>query len=315
MGSWHFPRSRSKRGNFRRLSRASFSREADRVQAFSLCRSRSSGSLMAPGALAGSRVPGQARTATRSPTRSIARDRTISMSPTSRADTRDFLVKGRDPAWSRMGRWLTYRTGNPDRPGRQPDADPLDPGRWVAARGCSSCISPARVRERRGPCAGRPTATGSCSTRSEASTSCDPNGKDLRKVVGVPGPPPGVLRPRAFVEPSGTAVVFAVLCDGGNLGIWRVNVDGGGRAQVVGTGHGDPFEAAYQPVWSPDGKSIVFVGIRRTRRTTTQTPSIRWIRAEATSRVSPVVEAIPSPRRGLPTERRSPTRSTIGGSR
>src|SRR5204862_7433233 len=63
-------------------------------------------------------------------------------------------------------------------------------------------------------------------------------------------------------SPSGRKITFAILCDGGNLGIWTENVNGTGREQLAGTGHAGPFVSAYQPAWSPNGSSIAFVGVR-----------------------------------------------------
>jgi Tol biopolymer transport system component len=175
------------------------------------------------------------------------------------------LVKGRDPAWSPDGQWISYRTGNPQHPGGNPTRIHL-----IHPDGSGGKLLDLHVigeaSGEAGPAQWSPDGHWLLFDTLGGTYVVRPNGMDLGKVSEFPGHHLACYDLEPSWSPSGTAIVFAVLCDGGNLGIWRVNVDGRGRAQLVGTGHGDPFEAAYQPAWSPDGKSIVFVGIRRTRQ-------------------------------------------------
>ncbi|HEY2802437.1 MAG TPA: hypothetical protein VGJ67_00795 [Actinomycetota bacterium] len=174
------------------------------------------------------------------------------------------LVKGRDPAWSPDGQWLSYRTGNPDRPGGNPTQIHLIRADGSGSRTIDLHL-PGEASGEAGPARWSPDGHWLLFDTLGGIYVVRPNGKDLRKVSEFPGHHLACYDLEPSWSPSGKAIVFAVLCDGGDLGIWRVNIDGGGRAQVVGTGHGGPFEAAYEPAWSPDGNSLVFVGVRRTR--------------------------------------------------
>lgn len=58
-------------------------------------------------------------------------------------------------------------------------------------------------------------------------------------------------------SPAGSAIVFSVLCEGGNEGLWAVEADGSDRRQLIA---GDYEVDEYRsPVWSPDGTKIAFV--------------------------------------------------------
>jgi Tol biopolymer transport system component len=171
------------------------------------------------------------------------------------------LVKGRDPAWSPDGEWLTYRTGNPDRPGGNPTRIHLIRADGSGSRTLELHL-PGEASGEAGPVRWSPDGHWLLFDTLGGIYVVRPNGKDLRKVSEFPGHHLACYDLEPSWSPSGATIVFAVLCDGGNLGIWRVNVDDRGRAQLVGTGHGDPLVAAYQPVWSPGGKRITFVGVR-----------------------------------------------------
>jgi WD40-like Beta Propeller Repeat len=58
--------------------------------------------------------------------------------------------------------------------------------------------------------------------------------------------------------PDGARLAFSVRCDGGNEGIWAVNLDGSGRAQLAAPSEDTP--ELVEPAWSPDGSRIAFAG-------------------------------------------------------
>src|SRR5207237_7760630 len=88
-----------------------------------------------------------------------------------------------------------------------------------------------------------------------------PNGNDLRKVSEFHGDLACYDLEPSW-SPSGRRLVFAVICDGGNLGIWPVNLDGTHRTELVGTSEHRGLVSAAAPQWSPDGKTIAFLGVR-----------------------------------------------------
>jgi Tol biopolymer transport system component len=57
--------------------------------------------------------------------------------------------------------------------------------------------------------------------------------------------------------------VFAVLCDGGELGLWTVGFDGSRRQRLLSTN--GSLVGASEPAWSPNGRRIVFDGVLKKR--------------------------------------------------
>jgi Tol biopolymer transport system component len=176
---------------------------------------------------------------------------------------RTLLVKGRDPAWSPDGNRLTYRTGNPQRGGGIPTKVHVIRADGTHAR----VFEPKRVygeaSGEAGPIVWSPNGRWLAFDTLGGIYVMRPNGNDLRLVTKYPGHDLACYDLEPSWSPDGKNLVFAVLCDGGNLGLWTVGIDGKHRTELLPTK--GPFVAAYQPTWSPDGNRIAFVGVRKKR--------------------------------------------------
>lgn len=176
---------------------------------------------------------------------------------------RTLLVKGRDPAWSPDGNWLTYRTGNPQRAGGIPTKVHVVRADGTHARVYEPNHVYGEASGEAGPIVWSPNGSWLAFDTLGGIYVMRPNGNDLRLVSTYPGHDLACYDLEPSWGPDGKRLVFAVLCDGGNLGLWTVGVDGKHRAEFLPTdGH---LVAAYQPTWSPDGNSIAFVGVRKKR--------------------------------------------------
>jgi Tol biopolymer transport system component len=81
-------------------------------------------------------------------------------------------------------------------------------------------------------------------------------------------------------SPDGTTIVFAVLCEGGNEGLWTIAVDGSDRRQLIGGEY--EVDEYRSPVWSPDGKKVAFVKTEWTRDDPIKQASIQAVNADGT---------------------------------
>lgn len=166
------------------------------------------------------------------------------------------LVEGRTPEWSPDGSRIAFRRDNPNKGGGLPtriyisDADggdvivhEPDVAGEASGEGGPPMWSPD------GSWITFDTLGGIYVMR--------PDGTGLRKVTEYRGD-----RACYDLEPSwrpdGEGLAFAVLCDGGNEGIWTVALDGTRRRPVLLPSA--TLESVSYPVWSPDGNQIAFVG-------------------------------------------------------
>lgn len=176
---------------------------------------------------------------------------------------RTLLVKGRDPAWSPDGNWLTYRTGNPQRGGGIATKVHVIRADGTHARVFEPNHVYGEASGEAGPIVWSPSGKWLAFDTLGGIYVMRPNGSDLRLVSTYPGHDLACYDLEPSWSPDGTELVFAVLCDGGNLGLWTVGIDGKSRSELLGTdAH---LVAAYQPAWSPDGNTIAFVGVRKKR--------------------------------------------------
>lgn len=168
------------------------------------------------------------------------------------------LLEGRTPAWSPDGSMIAFRKGNPNRGGG------LDTSINVARADGTEVvtITPDTYGEASGeggPPVWSPDGSLIAFDTLGGIYVMEPDGSNLHRVTAYEG---------AFAcydlqpswSPDGSKLVFAVLCDGGNEGIWTVNADGSGRRQLLAP-HGDLTDLS-QPSWSPDGTQIAFQGAR-----------------------------------------------------
>lgn len=169
------------------------------------------------------------------------------------------LTEGRDPAWSPDGTRIAFRTGNPDRP----DAETIVNVINTDGIGLTT-FEPVRYGEASGE-AGPPVWSPDGSLIAFDTLGgiyvMHADGTGVRRVSQYEGQLSCYDLEPSW-SPDATRLVFAVLCDGGNEGIWFVNVDGSERTQVLAP-RDDGLYAMEQPAWSPDGSRIAFEGITR----------------------------------------------------
>lgn len=170
------------------------------------------------------------------------------------------LLEGRAPAWSPDGTQITFRRGNPNRGGG------LDTTIYTArADGTAVQIVATGVSGEASGESGQPVWSPDGTLIAFDTLGgiyvVAPDGSDLRRISRYEGDLACYdLQPSW--SPDGTKLAFAVLCDGGNEGIWTVTLDGSERALLLAPT--EDLVDLSQPVWSPDGTQIAFVGVTRT---------------------------------------------------
>jgi Tol biopolymer transport system component len=89
-----------------------------------------------------------------------------------------------------------------------------------------------------------------------------PDGEDIHQVSHYPNTGLACYDLEPAWSPDSSKLVFAVRCDGGNQGIWSVNIDGTNRQQIAAPVDGGVIDYRF-PSWSPDGASLVFEGVAK----------------------------------------------------
>ena len=167
------------------------------------------------------------------------------------------LLEGRDPAWSPDGTQLAFRRGDPNQGGGLPtrifvaDADGTD------VRSIEPDTRYGEASGEAGPPVWSPDGRRIAFDTLGGIYVMSPDGDGLRLVTRYEGDQSCVdLQPSW--SPDGRRLVFAVLCDGGNEGLWVVNLDGSARTQLLAPGK--DLSDLTEPAWSPDGSRIAFAG-------------------------------------------------------
>ncbi|MEA2520776.1 MAG: TolB protein, partial [Actinomycetota bacterium] len=169
------------------------------------------------------------------------------------------LGPGRDPAVSPDGTQIAFRSGNADRPGGQLTQIGI---MQIDGSKAHSINIPVSV-------GGEPLGAGAPAWSPDGSSVAFSagigiyvyDGQDVTQLTQYPG-----AQSCYDLEPSwtldGSSIVFAVRCDGGNLGIWSVDINGANRHQIAAPSPGGVIDYRY-PSWSPDGASLLFEGVAK----------------------------------------------------
>jgi TolB protein len=157
------------------------------------------------------------------------------------------LGDGRDPAWSPDGSRLAFTINAPGLGIALMNADGTD--RTELTHDVAYAQSPSWS----------PDGTKIAFAAQDGIYVMSADGTDIHRVGRYTGP----LACADFEpswSPDGTTIAWAVLCDGGGLGIWTVRSDGSGLSTVVDERSG--LSAFNYPTWSPDGTLLAFEGGR-----------------------------------------------------
>ncbi len=171
-----------------------------------------------------------------------------------------FLVEGRDPAFSPDGTRIAFRTGDPNQPGGlETRINIID----VDGTGMEAYqpVKDGEASGESGPPVWSPDGSLIAFDTLGGIYVMRPDGTDVREVTHYEGPLACYDLEPSW-SPDGTQLVFAALCDGGNDGVWSVNLDGSGKTQILAAGD-EGIVDARQPAWSPNGSRIAFSGTIR----------------------------------------------------
>jgi|GEM_PF-3580391 Tol biopolymer transport system component len=159
------------------------------------------------------------------------------------------LIEGSDPAWSPDGRTLAFVTSASD---EKPSIS------TVSADG--SDLTPVFQFQGQpgsiGPQAWSPDGSQLVFGSFDGIYVMNVDGTGVRRVARYEGEHACYDVDPSW-SPDGSTIVFAVLCEGGNEGLWTVAVDGSNLRQLIGGEY--EVDEYRSPVWSPDGTKVAFV--------------------------------------------------------
>lgn len=181
--------------------------------------------------------------------RGNAWDATINLMDPDGADPSQ-LIRGTSPAWSPDGTTLAFVEESADEKPRYistVSANGLELERLVPLPGRPGGI---------GPQAWSPDGTRLVFASNDGIYVVNSDGTDTRRVTRYEGDHACYDLYPSW-SPQGSTIVFAVLCEGGNEGLWTVEIDGSDRLPLIaGEYEVDEYRS---PVWSPDGTKVAFV--------------------------------------------------------
>lgn len=160
------------------------------------------------------------------------------------------LIEGTDPAWSPDGETLAFVTAPAGEGPRYIASIPAD------GRGVTRLLPLQEQPGGIGPQAWSPDGSQLVFASVDGIYVMNAAGTDARRVTRYQGDHACYDLDPAW-SPAGSTIVFAVLCEGGNEGLWIVGLDGSDRRPlIVGDYEVDEYRS---PVWSPDGTKVAFV--------------------------------------------------------
>jgi Tol biopolymer transport system component len=186
------------------------------------------------------------------------------------------LIGGSDPAWSPDGRTLAFVT-TPY--GQKPDISTIS----ADGSGLTPILQLQAQPSGIGPQAWSPDGDQLVFASFHGIYVMNADGTGVRRVARYEGDHACYDLDPSW-SPGGSTIVFAVLCEGGNEGLWTVGVDGSDLRQLVG---GDYKVDEYRsPVWSPDGTKVAFVKTDWSRDDPINQASIQVVNADGTGLTS-----------------------------